>query len=58
MATHQNQEDLLNEMLKIRQSFAKTIESVLKNGSAGADSVPKSEYEKLQAENKKLKYRI
>ena len=51
------QEDMLQEMLKLRVELAKTIEEVCKNGG-GSGAGSSADLVKVQAENKKLKYRI
>jgi DNA-binding transcriptional regulator WhiA len=51
------QEEMLQEMLKLRVELAKTITEVCKNGG-GSSAGSSDELVKVQAENKKLKYRI
>ena len=55
------QEEMLQEMIKLRANLAKSIESAIQSGGSGGASgqtVSKEEFEKVQAENKKLKYRV
>ena len=55
------QEEMLAEMIQLRANLAKSIESAILSGGsggAGGQTVSKEEFEKVQAENKKLKYRV
>ena len=48
-------------MIKLRANLAKSIESAIQSGGSGGvggQTVSKEEFEKVQAENKKLKYRV
>ena len=51
------QEEMLQEMIKLRAQVAKSIEEVCKNGG-GSGGGSSDELEKVKSENKKLKYRI
>jgi len=54
------QNEMLAELLTIRQGFATAIDSALSSGGSGAGgaTVAKEDHDKLEAENKKLRYRI
>ena len=55
------QMQMLQEMKTMREGFAQSIEKVCQNGAGGGSGgsmVSKEAHDKLEAENKKLKYRI
>jgi len=54
------QQEMLRDLLAIRKNFAEGIDHALSNGGSGAGgaTVSKEDYDKLEAENRKLKYRI
>ena len=55
------QEEMLAQLLEVRKSFASSIENAVQNGGAGravGETVSKADFEKLENENKQLKYRI
>jgi hypothetical protein len=56
------QEQMLKDLLAIRKSIASGIDSALSSvgtgGAKGGATVSQAEFEKLEAENKKLSYRV
>ena len=55
------QEEMLNDMLKLRANLAKSIEQAIQSGGSGAvggETVTKDKFDAVQKENSKLKYRI
>ena len=56
----QMQEEMLQDMLKLRAEMAKGIEEACKSGggAGGGGAVSQEDFDKVVAENKKLKYRI